>query len=210
MHQLIKFLESINRRVSHVVMWFGLLMVLIQFVTVIMRYSLGYSSIAVNESVLYLHAALFMLGAGYTLLVDGHVRVDIFYAKASPKTQTIIDLCGHLLLLIPAMTALLYWSWPSVYNAWKIKEGALSVGGIPASWLLKMLIPAFCILLLIQSVGLNHDCLSRFTDVCSANGLHPFRFSGLFFHCRYRPVPPFCLPFWVGRSMSWTWGIWDF
>lgn len=153
MTQLISLLEFINRTIGAVIRWFVLLMVLIQFFIVILRYALGYSHIAVNESVLYLHAAVFMLGAGYTLLVDGHVRVDIFYAKMSDRGQAIIDLLGHIFLLIPAMSALLYWSWPSVYNAWKIKEGAISVGGIPGIWLMKLFIPAFCLLLLIQSVA---------------------------------------------------------
>lgn len=157
MTALISWLERINHVVGQTVRWFILLMVLIQFAIVILRYALGYSSIAVNESVLYLHAAVFMLGAGYTLMIDKHVRVDIFYAKASKQTQLIIDTLGHLLLLIPAMTALLYWSWPSVYNAWKIKEGAISVGGIPATWVMKLLIPSFCLLLLIQSIA----CLFR-------------------------------------------------
>lgn len=157
MYPAINFLDNINRQVSKVVCWFVLLMVLIQFAIVIMRYSLGYSSIAVSESVLYLHSAVFMLGAGYTLLIDAHVRVDIFYAKASKTTQTLIDIFGYIVLLIPSMLALLYWSWPSVYNAWKIKEGAISVGGLPATWVLKLLIPAFCVLLLIQSIA----CLLR-------------------------------------------------
>lgn len=153
MKQLIDLLEQINRLVGRLVRWFVLFMLLIQFGIVIMRYTLGYSSIAVNESVLYLHAAVFMLAGGYTLLLDKHVRVDIFYAKANVKTQAKIDLFGHVFLLIPSMTALLYWTWPSVYSAWKIKEGALSVGGIPATWVMKLLIPGFCLLLLIQSLA---------------------------------------------------------
>ena len=92
-----------------------------------------------------------MLGAGYTLLVDGHVRVDIFHAKAPPRGRAAIDVFGHLALLVPSMLALLWWSWPSVRNAWAIYEGPISVGGIPAVFLLKSLIPAFCVLLLIQS-----------------------------------------------------------
>lgn len=132
-------------------------MVVVQFGVVMLRYVFGISDIALNESVLYMHATLFMLGAGFTLLIDRHVRVDIFYAKATPRMQAGIDAAGHLLLLIPSMLALLWWSWPSVRNAWKIMEGAISVGGIPASFLLKSLIPAFCILLLIQSTA----CLLR-------------------------------------------------
>lgn len=146
-----ELLDGINRTVARVVKWAALAMVLIQFGIVIGRYVYGVNSIAAQESVLYLHAALFMLGAGYTLQVDKHVRVDIFYARAGAGTRRWIDICGHLLLLFPAMLALLYWSWPSVANSWKIFEGPISVGGIKAVFLMKSLIPAFCILLMVQS-----------------------------------------------------------
>ena len=74
-------------------------------------------------------------------------------AKFRP-TRTRIDIFGHIFLLIPSMIALLYWSWPSVRNSWKILEGPISVGGIEAVFLLKSLIPAFCILILLQSLSL--------------------------------------------------------
>lgn len=157
MNQIADALDSVNRLVGSVVRWFALAMMLLQFLVVLLRYIFGFSDIALNESVLYLHAGLFMLGAGYTLLVDGHVRVDIFYAKASQRRRALIDLCGHLLLLMPAMLVILYWSWPSVRNSWAILEGPISVGGIPASFLLKSLIPAFCLLLMVQSIA----CLLR-------------------------------------------------
>ncbi|WP_018689026.1 TRAP transporter small permease subunit [Ahrensia kielensis] len=153
MQKLIGRLDAINRNVGLVVRWAAILMVLIQFAIVLFRYVFGFSSIAVNESVLYLHSTLFMLGAGYTLLVDDHVRVDIFYASSDIKRKATIDIFGHLVLLIPSMAILAYWSWPSVANSWKILEGPISVGGIPASFLLKSLIPAFCGLLIIQSIS---------------------------------------------------------
>jgi len=81
------------------------------------------------------------------------VRVDVFYAKAQPRTRRNIDIFGHLFLLLPSMSALLYWSWPSVRNSWKILEGPLSVGGIEAVFLLKSLIPAFCVLVILQSIA---------------------------------------------------------
>ena len=154
---LADLLDAVNRAVGHVVRWMALAMMLVQFAIVLLRYVFGLSDIALNESVLYMHSALFMLGAGYTLLVDGHVRVDIFYAKASARRKAAIDVFGHLCLLIPSMTVLLIWTWPSVRNAWAILEGPISVGGIPASFLLKSLIPAFCVLLLVQSAA----CLLR-------------------------------------------------
>lgn len=133
--------------------WLALAMALIQFAIVIIRYVFGYNSIAAQESVLYLHATLFMLGAGYTLTVDKHVRVDVFYSKASAATRRHVDLFGHVFLLIPSMLALLYWSWPSVTNAWAILEGPISVGGLKAVFLMKSLIPLFCILLILQSLA---------------------------------------------------------
>jgi len=140
-----------------------LLMVLIQFAIVVGRYVFGVNSIAAQESVLYAHATLFMLAAGYTLLVDKHVRVDVFYARASKKVQSRINLFGHLVFLMPTMIALLYWSWPSVVNSWKIFEGPISVGGLKAVFLLKSLIPAFCILLLLQSTASVIRLLARRT-----------------------------------------------
>lgn len=146
-------LDAINRAVGLAARWLALAMAAVQFVIVLARYVFGVSDIAANESVLYMHAALFMLGAGYTLLVDEHVRVDIFYAKRSTRGKALTDAFGHALLLWPSMGALLWYGWPSVRNSWAILEGAISVGGIPAAFLLKSLIPVFCVLLLIQSVA---------------------------------------------------------
>lgn len=154
MLRLAEYIDALNRAIGQALCWFAVAMVLIQFGIVIGRYVFGVNSIWVQESVLYLHAALFMLAAGYTLQVDKHVRVDIFYAKASPATQRRIDIAGHLLLLLPAMAALAWWSWPSVRNAWKILEGPLSVGGIEAVFLLKTLIPLFCLLVALQSLAI--------------------------------------------------------
>ena len=154
MLRLAGMIDALNRAVAQVLRWFAVAMVLIQFGIVVGRYVFGVNSIWVQESVLYLHAALFMLAAGYTLLVGKHVRVDIFYAKSSDATRRRIDITGHLLLLLPAMAALAYWSWPSVRNSWKILEGPISVGGIEAVFLLKSLIPLFCGLVALQSLSI--------------------------------------------------------
>ncbi len=154
MRRVADALDGINRRLAHVVRWLALIMVLTQFAIVVGRYVFGVNSIAAQESVLYMHATLFMLAAGYTLLVDKHVRVDVFYAGLSPRSQRSIDIFGHLFLLLPSMAALLYWSWPSVRNSWAIFEGPIAVGGIEAVFLLKSLIPAFCVLVMLQSAAL--------------------------------------------------------
>jgi len=154
-------IDRMNTAVAQTVRWLALIMVLVQFCIVIGRYVFGFNSIAAQESVLYMHATLFMLGAGFTLLVDKHVRVDVFYAKVTDATRRRIDIFGHLFLLLPSMVALLYWSWPSVRNSWRILEGPISVGGIEAVFLLKSLIPAFCVLILLQSLAVLVRLLQR-------------------------------------------------
>lgn len=150
-------LDRVNRAVGALVRWLALAMVLVQFGTVVLRYVYGISFIFMNETVLYMHAALFMLGAGYTLLVDAHVRVDIFYGVLGTRGKARIDILGALCLLLPSTLMIAWFSWPSVRNSWAIMEGAISVGGIPASFLLKSLIPAFCALLVVQGLA----CLLR-------------------------------------------------
>lgn len=164
MEKIAAGLDRINQSVGDVIRWTALMMVLLQFIIVVLRYVFGVSFIFLNEGVLYLHGTLFMLGAGYTYLVDAHVRVDIFYAKFGIGGKARIDLLGHLLFLVPAMAILLYWTWPTVSMSWSILEGPISVGGIPASFLLKSLIPGFCILILIQGLS----CIMR--DVLRLRG----------------------------------------
>lgn len=159
--RLADLIDALNRAVALGLRWVVVAMVLIQFGIVVGRYVFGVNSIWIQESVLYLHATLFMLAAGFTLLVDKHVRVDIFYSKASEHLRRRIDIAGHLLLLLPSMAALGWWSWPSVRNSWKILEGPISVGGIEAVFLLKTLIPLFCLLISLQSVAILIRLLSR-------------------------------------------------
>lgn len=153
MKKIISGLEKINLIVGNCVKWLALVMVLLQFSIVLFRYVFGINYIFLNEGVLYLHSFFFMLGAGYTFLVDKHVRVDIFYAGRSVRGRALTDLAGHIFLLLPSMTLLIYYSWTSVKNSWLILEGPISVGGIPASFLLKSLIPAFAVLLIIQGLA---------------------------------------------------------
>ncbi|MEL6964052.1 MAG: TRAP transporter small permease subunit [Pseudomonadota bacterium] len=153
MLKILDAVDALNERLAMVVRWLALVMVLIQFAVVIVRYVFGVNSIAAQESVLYLHAAFFMLGAGYTLLVDKHVRVDVFSSRLNARARAWIDVVGHVVFLMPSMAALLFWSWTSVMNSWAIFEGPISVGGLKAVYLMKSLIPLFCMLLLLQSLA---------------------------------------------------------
>ena len=154
MNQVAERLDSVNRLVGSVVRWFALLMMLLQFLVVLLRYIFGFSDIALNESVLYLHAGLFMLGAGYTLLVDGHVRVDIFYRGADVRRKALVDLLGSLLLLLPVVALIFSVSFGYVADSWARLEESREAGGLPGLFLLKTVILAFCLLLGLQGLSL--------------------------------------------------------
>jgi TRAP-type mannitol/chloroaromatic compound transport system permease small subunit len=146
-------IDHLSAAVGRAVMWCLLFMVLAEFTLVLMRYVLGVGSLWLQESVIYAHAALFMLAAAWTLSVDGHVRVDIFYADAAPRTKALVDLLGALLLLLPFALALVFLSFPYVARSWTILEGSRETSGLPAVFLLKTLIPLFAALLALQGVA---------------------------------------------------------
>ena len=118
-----------------------------------MRYVFGAGSIWMTESIIYGHAALLMLAAAWTLQEGGHVRVDVFYADASPRTKAWINLLGACLLLLPFMAVLLYFSWPYVARSWAILERSRETSGIPAVFVLKTLIPLFAVMMALQGVA---------------------------------------------------------
>jgi TRAP-type mannitol/chloroaromatic compound transport system permease small subunit len=161
-------LDRLNAWVGRVACWLALLLLLAQFAVVVLRYLFGTSYIWGTETVLYLHAALFMLGAGYTLLIDGHVRVDIIYGSLGERGKAWVDLVGTLLFLLPTCVVILWFTWRFTANSWAIREGPLSVGGIPAAYLLKTLIPAFALLLLIQGLSLVLRALARLRGIPDA------------------------------------------
>ena len=133
--------------------WCCLFIVLAEFAVVVMRYALGIGSIRLQESVLYAHGALFMLAAAWTLQVDGHVRVDIFYAQASPRRRAAIDLIGAIVFLFPVAIAVAALSLPYVERSWAILEGSRETSGLPFVYLLKTLIPLFALLIGLQGIA---------------------------------------------------------
>lgn len=146
-------IDALNAAVGRAAAWLALAIVLVQFAVVMMRYALGLGSIWLQESILYGHAGLFLLAAAWTLQTEGHVRVDIFYAAAPPRTRAAIDLAGALLLLVPFTAAILVWSIPYVVRSWAILERSREASGLPAVFLLKSLIPLFAVLLGLQGVA---------------------------------------------------------
>lgn len=132
--------------------WCALLIVLVQFAVVLMRYVLGVGSLWLQESILYGHAALFMLAAAWTLSADQHVRVDVFYAGASVRARAAVDLLGASLLLLPFALVLVWLASPYVGRSWAILERSREASGLPLVFVLKTLIPAFAVLMALQGV----------------------------------------------------------
>ena len=150
-----KYLESINKvniALGKFFSWSLLIMVILTFVIVILRYLFNLGFIWMQELVRYLYASVFMLCAAYTLANDEHVRVDIFYSKLKNRHKIIINIIGSLIFLIPVCLCILYYSYTYVINSWMQLEGSLEERGLHAVFLLKTFIWAFAIMLALQSI----------------------------------------------------------
>jgi TRAP-type mannitol/chloroaromatic compound transport system permease small subunit len=163
--------DAANDRLGRAVAWLALAMVLLQFVVVVMRYVFGLGSVKLQESIVYMHATVFMVGAGYTLLHNGHVRCNIFYSAATPRAKALVDLFGVLVFLLP-MCALIGWvAWPYVAAAWAVREGSPEGSlGIPGVFLLKSIILAFAGLLALQGLALAIHSALELIGVEAAGG----------------------------------------
>ena len=146
-------IDRLNTAVGRAAAWLALVIVLVQFGLVVARYVLGLGSIWLTETVVYGNAALFMLAAAWTLRAGGHVRVDIFYAEASPRAQAIIDLIGSLILLLPFALVLVWLGVPYAARSWAILERSQETSGLPLVFVLKTLIPLFAVMMALQGIA---------------------------------------------------------
>lgn len=138
---------AFTRAAGRLVMWLVLAMALTQFAVVILRYVFGLNFIFMQESITYMHGAVFLLAGGYALLTDDHVRVDIFYREAPARRKALIDFLGTYLLLFPVCLLLIWTSSAYVAQSWSVGEGSQEQSGIQGVFLLKSLIPAFAVLM---------------------------------------------------------------
>jgi TRAP-type mannitol/chloroaromatic compound transport system permease small subunit len=146
-------IDRLNAAIGRGAAWLALAIVVLQFALVVARYIFSLGSIWLSETVIYAHAALFLLAAAWTLQLGGHVRVDIFYADARPRTKAWIDLIGALALLFPVMLVLLWLSWPYAARSWAVLERSQEASGLPLVFVLKSFIPAFAVLMALQGVA---------------------------------------------------------
>ena len=119
----------------------------------VLAFSLGHGSVKVQDLVLWLNAAMVMLGLGYALKHRAHVRIDVFAARWSARTRARVDVAGLLLLLLPFAAALVWFSADYVAMSWRIRERSASTGGLEGLYLAKTLLPLGAGLLALQGVA---------------------------------------------------------
>lgn len=150
----IKLVDALNERIGQGVAWMTLLMVLITFVVVVLRYVYAIGWVWLQESYVWLHGMVFMFGAGYTLLHNGHVRVDIFYRPNDAQYKAWVDLVGSILLILPLIVVVFSVSLDYVATSWASLEESREAGGLPGLFLLKSVLLVFCVLMGLQGLSL--------------------------------------------------------
>ncbi len=154
-------IDTINERIGQFTAWLVLAMVGITFLVVVMRYGFDFGRIALQESITYLHAFVFMIAGAYTLKHNEHVRVDIFYQDMSLQNKAKIDFFGSVFLLLPFAGFIAWISFDYVMDSWGLLEKSREAGGLPLVYILKTLMPAMAILLFLQALSLcGHAWLS--------------------------------------------------
>jgi TRAP-type mannitol/chloroaromatic compound transport system permease small subunit len=135
------------------VSWLSLAMVVVVFGDVVLRYAFRKTYGATQELEWYLFGTLYLLAAGYTLLHDEHVRVDIVYSKLSPRRRAWLDFVLLWIFFFPSCLLVVYTAWPFVRTAWWTSEGSPDPGGLPARWALKSMIIVGFVFLLVQGIS---------------------------------------------------------
>ena len=150
----VRSIDRLNDAIGRAVSWLCLALAITTGAVVVLRYVFSIGFVWLQESYVWMHAIIFMVGAAYTLLHDGHVRVDVFYRRASRRYQAWVNLLGSLLLLLPTVLIVGYMSLGYVHDSWMRLEASREAGGLPGLFLLKTVIPIFCGLLALQGLAL--------------------------------------------------------
>lgn len=150
----VRWAEGLNRMVGTVVSWMALGTVLVCFATVYTRYALNTNFTWLQDLYVWQHAAVIVLGAGYTMVVGGFVRVDIFYSKWTPRGRALSDMVQTVIFLIPFMAVCTWAFWTMVGNSYAADEMSPNPGGLTNYWLLKGTLLVFSALILLQAAAM--------------------------------------------------------
>ena len=162
-------IDRSNEAVGRMVSWVTLLLVLVVFVDVVMRYLFKTSFVFTQEMEWHLFAFIFLVGAGYTLLHDGHVRVDIIYQRLSRRNRAWVNLIGVIFFLIPGCWLVIATSWKFAANSYAMLEGSPDPGGIPYRFVIKGTMTVGYALLLLQGISMGIHALLEILGVDSAH-----------------------------------------
>jgi TRAP-type mannitol/chloroaromatic compound transport system permease small subunit len=141
MKLVIKLLSSFIDAIGHLCSLLMILMILNVIYDVVMRYFFNEVSIGLQELEWHLFAAMFMFGIGYTLKDDGHVRVDVFYDRFSPRTKAYVNLFGAVFFVLPITLLIMYHGWGYTLDAYEMGEGSSAPGGLPHRFIIRSVIP---------------------------------------------------------------------
>lgn len=162
--------NQFQRGLGQIVAWGALSLVLISALVVVLRYGFNSGSIAMQESIMYNHAILFMLGIAYTYEQDKHVRVDVFYSLFNERKKAWVNFLGTLLLALPVMSFIIWSSWDYVLTSWQIHEGSSEAGGLAYLYMLKTLIIIMAGLVILQSISI---VIQSAITLFAGDAMHP-------------------------------------
>jgi TRAP-type mannitol/chloroaromatic compound transport system permease small subunit len=146
-------IDRINDLIGRTTAWLMLPVVFLCFIVVVQRYAFGTGRIWMQELFIWTHAAAFMLAAGYALGTGTHVRVDVFYNRASVRFRAWVNIFGVIFFLFLMCLTLLWLAYPQVMMSWRLGERSSSMSGLPYAYILKTFIPVFCIVTILQGIS---------------------------------------------------------
>lgn len=151
---IVRIISGINALVGNVFSWLSLAIVAVCFTVVVQRYVFAISYVWMQDLYVWLNGAMFTAVAGFALLRNDHVRVDIFYRPASTRRKAMVDLIGVFLFLLPFTFVVTNYGWSFVSRSWRLHEASANVGGMPGLFILKSFIIAFAVLLALQGIAM--------------------------------------------------------
>jgi len=152
---IVRAISALNRVVGETLSWLALACVLVCFTVVVQRYFFNISTLWVQDLYVWLSGAMFTGVAGFALLRDDHVRVDIFYRPAPLRRKAMADLFGVVFFLLPFIYVVFHYGWPAVARSWSYYEGSSNIGGMPGLFVLKSFIIVFCVLVGLQGLAMG-------------------------------------------------------
>lgn len=157
-------IDRVNEKLGELSSWLLLFMVGLTFLILVLRYAFGLGWVWMQELVIYAHAFLFLVSMGWALHNNAHVRVDIYYQKATNRVRCLVDGLGACLLALPTCVLVGYQSSPYVFDSWKVLEGSKDGGGLEGVFILKSFILVFVILTGLQSLSLAMKSFQKWTS----------------------------------------------